>query len=139
MASEPTSIDVFDTADGFFGLLKQAWDDGDADRFASLFAEQAIYVVWLGFALIGRAAIADGHRELFRGHRSAGMAIRLLGTQVLCADAIVVTTLGGVGGGERPVYDKIQTFALRRGSTGWECVAFQNTHMDHQTREAFNA
>jgi hypothetical protein len=53
MASEPTSIDVFDTADGFFGLLKQAWDDGDADRFASLFAEQAIYVVWLGFALIG--------------------------------------------------------------------------------------
>lgn len=45
--------------------MAAGWADGDATRFASVFAADADFVNVRGEALSGRAAVADSHARLF--------------------------------------------------------------------------
>jgi uncharacterized protein (TIGR02246 family) len=45
--------------------LREAWERGDGQAYASLFSEDAQYVTAPGERMRGRKSIADSHQEIF--------------------------------------------------------------------------
>jgi uncharacterized protein (TIGR02246 family) len=81
----------------FLDQIRAAWDAGDADAYAALFAEDASYVIFLGDAMFGRDQIAQTHHDVFtKWQKGTKMAVRALSVRMLGADAAVVTTVGGI-------------------------------------------
>lgn len=137
-------VDHVDQADrdsiaAFLEQVRRAWDAGDAIAYASLFAEDASYVIFLGDALFGRDQIGQTHHEVFtKWQKGTKMAVRPLAIRLVGADAAVVTTVGGIGKKSEIGYDKFQTYTLRRvAGGGWECVAFQNTEMSRGAKRSY--
>ncbi|MFF0968063.1 SgcJ/EcaC family oxidoreductase [Streptomyces sp. NPDC003703] len=126
-----------DTVEEFLGRIRDAWDAGDATGYAAQFAEDASYVIFMGDALFGRAAIERTHREVFaRWQKGTRMAVRPVDVRLPDESTAVVTTVGGIGRRGRIGFDKFQTFTLHRREGRWECVAFQNTRMSRRSRRA---
>lgn len=122
----------------FLDQIRAAWDTGDADAYAALFAEDASYVIFLGDAMFGRDQIAQTHHDVFtKWQKGTKMAVRALSVRMLGADAAVVTTVGGIDKKAEIPLDKFQTYTLRRTAQGWECVAFQNTEMSRRAKRTY--
>lgn len=129
-----------DTVEAFLERVRQAWDAGDARTYAEQFAPDASYVIFLGDALFGRAAIEQTHHDVFtKWQRGTRMVVRPLDVRLVSTDTAVVTTIGGIGTGDVIGYDKFQTYTLHRADGRWECVAFQNTEMSERARTAYAA
>jgi uncharacterized protein (TIGR02246 family) len=112
----------------------QAWSDGDAEAFASMFTPDADFVAFSGVHLVGREAIEAAHRTLFagplRGTVITGVdtaKIRYLRPDV----AVVVAATGlsrALGAAPDPVRESTTAtlvVVLERGA--WRFAAFQNT------------
>ncbi|HLW91264.1 MAG TPA: SgcJ/EcaC family oxidoreductase [Roseiarcus sp.] len=131
--------DAEDTIEACLNRIKSAWDAGDAKTYEEEFAEDATYVIFLGEALLGRAAIEATHVDVFgKWQKGTKMAIRPLTVRALRDGVMSVLTVGGVGKAEPIRYDKFQTFTLIRRDGRWMCSAFQNTKMSPQAEEALN-
>ncbi|MFE9455145.1 SgcJ/EcaC family oxidoreductase [Streptomyces sp. NPDC006739] len=129
-----------DTVEEFLERVRQAWDAGDATRYAAQFAEDASYVIFMGDAMFGRAAIAQTHHEVFtRWQKGTRMTVKPIDVRMPDESTAVVTTVGGIGKGGRVDVDKFQTFTLRRRDGRWECVAFQNTEMSRRSKRAYRS
>ncbi|WP_433177152.1 SgcJ/EcaC family oxidoreductase [Actinoallomurus sp. CA-150999] len=129
-----------DTVEAFLERIRQAWDVGDADAYARQFAEDASYVIFLGDAMFGRAAIGQTHHEVFtKWQKGTRMIISPIDVRTVDTDTAVVTTVGGIGKGNNIDYDKFQTYTLRRRDGRWECVAFQNTEMSRRAKRTYRA
>jgi uncharacterized protein (TIGR02246 family) len=127
-----------DTVEEFLERVRQAWDAGDATRYAAQFAEDASYVIFMGDAMFGRTAIAQTHHEVFtRWQKGTRMTVKPIDVRMPDESTAVVTTVGGIGKGSRLAADKFQTFTLRRRDGRWECVAFQNTEMSRRSKRAY--
>ncbi|WP_407358717.1 SgcJ/EcaC family oxidoreductase [Microbacterium sp. LTA6] len=114
--------------DAFLAEMRDAWASGDADRYASMFTEDAVYVIFVGIASLGRKAIARDHEPvLTKWQRGSQMSMRVLDRRLIAHDVAVVLTEGGIGTRARIPHDKMQTFTLVRTADGWRCAAFQNT------------
>ncbi|WP_406135417.1 SgcJ/EcaC family oxidoreductase [Streptomyces sp. NBC_01089] len=129
-----------DTVEGFLERIRDAWDAGDASGYAAQFAEDASYVIFMGDAMLGRAAIERTHHEVFtRWQKGTRMTVKPIDVRMPDESTAVVTTVGGVGKGSRIGFDKFQTFTLHRQDGRWECVAFQNTRMSRRSKRAYRS
>ncbi|BCJ33917.1 hypothetical protein Athai_14200 [Actinocatenispora thailandica] len=127
-----------DTVQDYLDRVRQAWDAGDAARYAAEFADDASYVIFLGDALLGRAAIEQTHHEVFtRWQRGTRMVVEPIDVRILDPDTAVVTTIGGIGTTDPIDFDKFQTYTLRRSSGRWQCVAFHNTEMSTRAKHTY--
>ena len=115
--------------------LAGAWGEGDPDRYAALFAEDADYTAFDGTRMVGRQAIADGHRALFAGiMRDSRMTMRPPDIRFVAPDVAVACALGGIimswqRRRTRPSAKRLSavTFVLVRLGDEWPVTAFQNT------------
>ncbi len=62
-----TERDINTAIRALFDGVEAAWKNGDARTFGSYFADDAVYVGRTGAAFEGRAAIEQGHAEVFAG------------------------------------------------------------------------
>lgn len=117
--------------------LAEAWNDGDAARYAAQFTEDATYIVYDGRLLLGRQQIEDVHRWLFGGPLR-GSRLTPDGTQEesgrssrqLAPGVIHVLSGGGVQlseSGLTPDRASLVSFVLVEQPEGWRVAAFQNT------------
>ncbi|MFC7618701.1 SgcJ/EcaC family oxidoreductase [Microlunatus sp. GCM10028923] len=111
--------------------LTDTWNAGDAAGYAELFTEDADYITFFGLRMRGRAAIEEGHRELFRMpiklEPYAGEAdIRSL------ADGAMLIIAGGSSsfdGKPDPTRDSVISLTAVDTSEGWRFASFQNTRV----------
>jgi uncharacterized protein (TIGR02246 family) len=121
-----------DTIDDCLTRMVSAWDAGDAAAYAAEFTEGASYVIYVGLAYFGRAAIERAHIPVFeKWQKGSRMAIRVLEKRMLDQSTAVVVTEGGIGKRGRIRQNKVQTFTLVRVENRWVCTAFQNTKKNH--------
>ncbi|QVQ54383.1 SgcJ/EcaC family oxidoreductase [Spiractinospora alimapuensis] len=117
--------------------LAEAWNNGDAARYAAQFTNDATYIVYDGRLLVGRQQIEDVHRRLFtgplRGSRMTstaaegepGMSFRWLApgvAHVLSGGAVQLS-----GSELTPDRASVVSFVLVERPEGWRVAAFQNT------------
>ncbi|GAB3705551.1 SgcJ/EcaC family oxidoreductase [Nocardiopsis oceani] len=112
----------------------QAWNEGDADGIAALFAPDADFVNVVGLWWRDREAIRRAHehglRVIFPGTtmRVSGIRVRMLGD-----DAAVVHCRWSVDGQVMPDGSSadrrrgVFTFVVRAAPEGWTAVAAHNT------------
>jgi uncharacterized protein (TIGR02246 family) len=119
--------DIPDEIHGLLDRMSDAWDAGDAARFAACFCDDASFVIWRGDALLGRRAIERAHAGLFRNNPGR-LHVRVTDHRRLSAVVAVLLTVAGTGSGE-VVLDKVQTLTLARNDGEWLVAAFQNTQI----------
>jgi uncharacterized protein (TIGR02246 family) len=112
--------------------LTDAWNDGDAVRYAAAFTEDADYITFFGLRMHGRKEIEDGHRHLFRlpiklDSGNAGQAE----VKSLADSAALVIVAGGsaVNGETDPARNSIITLTAVDTRDGWRFASFQNTRV----------
>ncbi len=112
--------------------LGEAWGRGDADAYASLFTEDADYVIFDGTHLKGRQEIADTHRPLFeRFMKGSRLVTESSSMRFLSPDVALIHSRGAVlrKRRKRPSRRRLstQTLVAIREENGWRFAAFQNT------------
>jgi uncharacterized protein (TIGR02246 family) len=111
--------------------LESAWNRGDSEAWADLFAEDADFVHILGGHFTGRASIERGHRTIFdtiyKGSTNKFVVekVRFVGDQV--AIVFVFATLKLTTPGMPPQMSARPTLVVERRDGTWKIVAFQNT------------
>ncbi len=129
-----------DTIEACLNRFRQTWDEADAHTFAKQFTEDATYVIFLGDALLGRAAIEETHiGVLTKWQKGTRMIVKLISTRWLNDDTASVLTIGGIGTGPTIAYDKFQTFTFVRRDGRWLIASFHNTEMSNRSKPAYNA
>jgi uncharacterized protein (TIGR02246 family) len=129
-----------DTIEAFLNRVRQAWDAGDAHAYALQFAEDATYVIFLGDVMFGRTQIEETHiGVLTNWQKGTRMIVKAISSHPIDSDSVSVVTIGGIGKSAKILYDKIQTYTLRRHEGKWECVAFQNTEMSSGSKRMYNS
>lgn len=112
--------------------LEDAWCAGDAQRFASVFGDDADFVDVLGRISRGRAAIERLHLRNFDTiHRNSRLTLELLRTRALSATMLLAQVRGQVDVPEGPMAGRtigIQTWLVERSGSHWQITAFHNTH-----------
>lgn len=118
------------------------WDAGDADAYAALFSDDAVYVGYDGIRQEGRTGIAGMHALLFAGVLRGS---RLVGTRIediraIGPDAAVLRAVGTVvlRWQRRPARRRLsrQTLVAQRTGDGWRFVAFHNGRVRPPSRLA---
>ncbi len=106
-----------------------AWAANDAERFAQIFSEDAIFVPFNGARLLGRAAIANFHAPpfatVFQGSR---LLFDLIDIRPLSETLYLVATRGGPSrpGQKHPVQGT-QSYIFQDTGDRWAITFFQNT------------
>lgn len=129
MTTTPTHDQTFEPVRQLLRRQIETWNDGDAAAYAALFTEDADYITFFGLRMRGRAAIEEGHRELFR------MPIKLepnsdaADLKPLGDGAVLIISGGGstVDGQADPSRDSIVTLTAVETADGWRFASFQNT------------
>lgn len=113
--------------------LESAWNAGDSETYAALFAEDATFIQIYGGQLDGRHAIEASHRIIFdtiyKGSqaRFTAQSIRVIrpGVAVVFSRAHLKYYQG-----DKPLeMDTRPTFIMSKEPAGWQIVAFQNTRI----------
>ncbi|MBE1578948.1 SgcJ/EcaC family oxidoreductase [Amycolatopsis roodepoortensis] len=123
------------------GKLADAWNDGDAAAYASLFTEDADYVTFFGMNMPGRAMIESAHRSLFEGplkgsKLGAGGEAKV---RFVRPDVAIVVSGGGsslADGKPEPGRESTLTYVLVEESDGWRVASFQNTRVSDPAARA---
>ena len=112
-------------------ILVDAWTDGDANKFASPFTDDADFMVWFGLHLTGKQEIATGHNFIFKAFYANtiwGLEIkkfRFIGNNVAlvhCAGAVI--KLDDAKPNEP---DAVPLLVLNKIDDQWKIIALQNT------------
>ena len=105
-----------------------AWNEADAARLASVFAEDADFTAVNGLRVRGRELIGRGHdelfRTLFRGTTIAAevISVRVLGSGLVAVEAELTYPHGILPGVTR----SLVSYVAREMGAGWEIVVFRN-------------
>ena len=119
-----------------------AWDRGDASKFAEAFTKTADFVAFEGTHLVGHDAIVAFHQPLFdtilKGSRLTGEVkfVRVLEPDWAVIHAWASTILPGtdVTSDSR---NSMQLFVARKGIDGWRVVAMLNARQLTLERQQF--
>ncbi len=119
--------------DELFENFNNAWAYGDAEAYASLFCEDAIFVGAPGFRLIGRDVIKKEHREMFETmfkHSTIdGKYEKEI--QALSTEIVLIHSLGNLffpgQSIEKSSPTGLTTFCLTKREGVWKITLFQNT------------
>jgi uncharacterized protein (TIGR02246 family) len=112
--------------------LRDAWDRGDVEAYASLFSEDAQFVTALGTRMQGRESIAESHQKIFdtffKGTKLGGYPNSF---RRIAPDVILVESAGSIlfpGETEQKVAPNgLRTLVVARQDDAWRIVSFQNT------------
>ncbi|WP_410649011.1 SgcJ/EcaC family oxidoreductase [Amycolatopsis sp. cmx-4-54] len=124
------------------GELADAWNDGDATAYASLFTEDADYVTFFGMNMPGRALIESAHRSLFEGPLRGSKLVKGGGepkVRFLRPDVAIVVSGGGSSLSDdkpEPGRESTLTYVLVEESDGWRVASFQNTRVSDPAARA---
>ncbi|RSN63406.1 DUF4440 domain-containing protein [Amycolatopsis sp. WAC 04182] len=124
------------------GKLADAWGDGDAAAYASLFTEDADYVTFFGMNMPGRAMIESAHRSLFEGPLKGSKLVAGGGepkVRFLRPDVAIVVSAGGSSlsdGKPEPGRESTLTYVLVEEPDGWRVASFQNTRVSDPAARA---
>jgi uncharacterized protein (TIGR02246 family) len=141
--SQQTEIAAEDAVRAVMVGLREAWEHGDGEAYASLFSEDAQYVSAPGERVHGRKSIADTHQAIFDSifkdtklGRSYPSTIRRI-----TPDVVVVESAGSVlfpGEAENKVAPNgLLTLIVARQDDAWRIVSFQNTPTGHWRKVRF--
>ena len=113
--------------------LRDAWERGDGEAYATLFSEDAQYVTAPGERLHGRQSIAMSHQAIFQTFfrdTRLGRNYRSI-LRPIAPDVVLVESEGSVlfpGEKESSVPPNgLMTLVLVRRPDGWRIASFQNT------------
>jgi uncharacterized protein (TIGR02246 family) len=112
--------------------MEAGWNAGDEERFASVFAEDADYVIVDGTVIKGRPTIARGHQHLFEGpYRGSCNALTVEAVRWVRPDVAVVRVRAhlhfSLPDGTAQEADARSGLVCARDDGRWQVVAFQNT------------
>src|ERR1700689_458888 len=112
--------------------LREAWDRGDVEAYASLFSEDAQFVTALGKRMQGRESIAESHREIFNTFfKGTKLGDYPNSFRRIASDVILVESAGSIlfpGEAEHKVAPNgLRTLVVARQDDAWRIVSFQNT------------
>lgn len=117
--------------------LAEAWNAGDAARFAACFSPDAEQVNIFGSRLLGREEIAARHDGVFKTiFRESANTLGILDARYAAADVLLVRLCSTVAVPHGPLAGTLQTIAslvLRKDDAGWEIVLFHNTRVAQST------
>jgi uncharacterized protein (TIGR02246 family) len=106
-----------------------AWNAADAEKLASVFAEDADFTAINGLRASGRDRICEGHAELFRTiFRGTTLAVEVLAVRPLAPGLAAVEAQFTFPNGILPgVTRSIAHYIAREKSAGtWEIIVFRN-------------
>jgi uncharacterized protein (TIGR02246 family) len=111
--------------------LLESWNQRDADKYASLFADTAQVIGFDGSQMLGRAAIGAELGKIFADHVTAAYVSIVRDVRFLTTDVAVLRAAVGMkppGQSElNPHVNAVQTLtAVKRGGQ-WQVELFQNT------------
>ncbi|WP_214106127.1 SgcJ/EcaC family oxidoreductase [Acrocarpospora catenulata] len=112
--------------------LTEAWNDGDAERYAAAFTEDADYITFFGLRMRGRKAIEDGHRHLFRLPIKLDPASGTEADVKVLGDGVALVISGGtstVDGEADPTRNSVISLTAVLTEVGWRFASFQNTRV----------
>lgn len=119
--------------DAIVAELADAWNAGDAARFAAPFALDAEQVNIFGARLIGRGEIADRHAHVFETiFRGSTNVLRVLDARYAGADVLLLRLDSVVSIPQGPMQGDLHTIAslvLCRTGPKWEIRLFHNTRI----------
>jgi uncharacterized protein (TIGR02246 family) len=112
-----------------FDDVQAAWAANDAERFAQVFSEDAIFVPFNGARLLGRAAIANFHAPpfatVFQGSR---LLFDLIDIRPLSETLYLVATSGSpTRPGQKNPVQGTQSYIFQDFGDRWAITFFQNT------------
>lgn len=113
--------------------MASGWNTKSGADFAKPFAEDADYVVINGMYIKGRAAIAQGHQQIFDTfYKNTNLTLAVERIRFLRADVAVVHVLATLKLTEnetaRTTIARI-TMVMTKTGDKWEIAAFQNSEM----------
>ena len=120
----------------------EAWNRGDAQGFAQVFAEDADFIAFEGTHLKGRDQINEFHQPLFdsvlKGTRLEGgvQFVRFLGPALAIMHAWTTTTVPGQTNAS-PRRDSMELFVLTRRDGQWRCDAMLNARRISMEQQQF--
>ena len=124
-----------------YGQLMAGWNEGSADAFASVFADDGDLVGFDGTHLRGRDQIVSFHAPLFdkwlKGTRLIGRvrSVRFIAPDVALVHAVGGTLMRGQSHASRE-RDSVQTLVAVWRDGAWRLAAFQNTRLRPMGRTA---
>ena len=116
--------------------VEDAWNAQDGKAFAAPFAADADYVVVNGTFIKGRAAIEQGHAQIFSTiYKESRNAATVKSVRFLRPDAAVAHVEWNLEfklGGETRKGHAINTMVFTKENGKWVIAAFQNTPVQQQ-------
>jgi uncharacterized protein (TIGR02246 family) len=112
-----------------FKELSEAWNTGDAKRFASVFTEDCDYITFTGDHIEGRQNNEKIHRELFRTFlKNTILVSEIKKIKFISKDVAVVHCFGLVKSqwSQRSTKNKLNTNVLVKINGEWKIEAFLN-------------
>ena len=93
--------------------LVEAWGEGDAAAYGSVFAEDASYITFVGTVYEGRTDIVRSHHALFaKLLKGTRLSYEEIDRRYYGPDTAVVTTRGDTIKGKAKPLTKVQTYTL---------------------------
>ena len=114
--------------------LESGWNAKSGALFAKPFAEDADYVIVNGAHIRGRAAITEGHQQIFDTiYKDSTVALAVEQVRFLRADVALAHVSGHLKMSKAagaPEADATITLVLTKDAGAWRIVAFQNTRVE---------
>lgn len=120
--------------------LETAWNLSDSIRWASHFANDAMFIHIYGGQHDGRTAIEASHRQIFDTiYRDSRNKLSLHEIRFIRPDVAIVQTRAHLkfqaGGEAREIHSRPTMVAIKENDR-WQIVAFQNTSVSEMPRMA---
>ena len=111
--------------------LERAWNDGDGERFARPFTEDADFVNIRGEHHRTRAVIARGHQAIFDGpYQGSVLRYEVVGERVLAPTVLLGHVKGTLHAPSGPLageHTSRATLVLVEHQGAWQIASFHNT------------
>jgi uncharacterized protein (TIGR02246 family) len=122
-----------DAVRGLLLRLREAWESGDGEAYASVFSEDAQYVNAPGERVYGKKAIAESHQKIFDTFFKGTKLGRSYPSRIrqVTPEVVLVESAGSVlfpGEAEEKIEPNgLLTLVVARQDDAWRIVSFQNT------------
>ncbi len=129
---------MLDEVVGLYETLLSGWNSANAERFASVFADDGQVIGFDGSEVEGRAAIARQMASIFEDHATGKYVGVVRNVRGLGTDAALLRAVSGVvpGGSNdiNPDLNATQTLVARREEGKWSVVIYHNTPAQYHGR-----
>ncbi len=115
-------------------LLEDAWNGGNSQRFASVFAEDADFITVMGKHYNGRESIDAGHRAIFDTiYKNSRNHYTIEGVRFVRPDVVVVFVNAKLELADSRMISARPTMLLTKENGKWHVAVLQNTVVAAET------